>query len=45
VNRGAKQILTLRAAKGLALPLVFLPDWEGGVFTSQRSLDENGDKT
>ncbi len=37
-------IMTLHGAKGLAFPLVFLPGWEEGVFPSQRSLDENGDK-
>jgi DNA helicase-2/ATP-dependent DNA helicase PcrA len=40
----AVQIMTLHSAKGLEFPLVFLPGWEEGVFPSQRSLDESGDK-
>ncbi|UTP38385.1 UvrD-helicase domain-containing protein [Phenylobacterium sp. LH3H17] len=38
------QIMTLHSAKGLEFPLVFLPGWEEGVFPSQRSMDEKGDK-
>ena len=38
------QIMTLHGAKGLEFPLVFLPGWEEGVFPSQRSLDEKGEK-
>ena len=38
------QIMTLHSAKGLEFPLVFLPGWEEGVFPSQRSMDETGEK-
>lgn len=38
------QIMTLHSAKGLEFPLVFLPGWEEGVFPSQRSMDEHGEK-
>ncbi len=40
----AIQIMTLHSAKGLEFPLVFLPGWEEGIFPSQRSMDENGEK-
>jgi DNA helicase-2/ATP-dependent DNA helicase PcrA len=48
VDRGAGedavQIMTLHSAKGLEFPLVFLPGWEEGMFPSQRSMDEKGEK-
>jgi DNA helicase-2/ATP-dependent DNA helicase PcrA len=48
LDRGAGDdavtIMTLHSAKGLEFPLVFLPGWEEGVFPSQRSMDETGEK-
>ena len=44
-NEGEKvSIMTLHAAKGLEFPSVFLPGWEDGLFPSQRSMDESGQK-
>ena len=37
-------IMTLHAAKGLEFKAVFLPGWEDGLFPSQRSMDESGQK-
>ena len=37
-------IMTLHAAKGLEFSVVFLPGWEDGLFPSQRSMDESGQK-
>ncbi len=37
-------IMTLHGAKGLEFPAVFLPGWEDGLFPSQRSMDESGEK-
>ena len=37
-------IMTLHGAKGLEFPVVFLPGWEDGLFPSQRTMDESGQK-
>ena len=37
-------IMTLHPAKGLEFSVVFLPGWEDGLFPSQRSMDESGQK-
>src|SRR6202790_3847330 len=38
----AVSLMTLHSAKGLEFDNVFLPGWEGGLFSSQRTLDEQG---
>jgi DNA helicase-2/ATP-dependent DNA helicase PcrA len=38
-------IMTIHAAKGLEFDTLFLAGWEEGVFPSQRSLDEGGNKS
>ena len=37
-------MMTLHGAKGLEFDTVFLPGWEEGLFPSQRTLDEGGQK-
>ena len=37
-------MMTLHGAKGLEFDTVFLPGWEEGLFPSQRTLDESGNK-
>jgi DNA helicase-2/ATP-dependent DNA helicase PcrA len=37
-------IMTLHGSKGLEFPVVFLPGWEEGLFPSQRSMDESGQR-
>jgi DNA helicase-2/ATP-dependent DNA helicase PcrA len=37
-------LMTLHGAKGLEFDTVFLPGWEEGLFPSQRTMDESGNK-
>ena len=37
-------LMTMHAAKGLEYDYVFLAGWEEGVFPSQRSIEESGNK-
>ncbi len=37
-------MMTLHGAKGLEFDTVFLPGWEEGLFPSQRTMDEGGNK-
>ena len=37
-------LMTMHGAKGLEFDYVFLAGWEEGVFRSQRSIDESGQK-
>ena len=37
-------LMTMHAAKGLEFDYIFLAGWEEGVFPSQRSIEESGNK-
>ncbi len=37
-------LMTMHAAKGLEFDYIFLAGWEEGVFPSQRSIDESGNR-
>ena len=40
----AVNIMTIHAAKGLEFDVVFLPNWQSGVFPSPKTIDENGNE-
>lgn len=43
-NHNKVNVMTMHASKGLEFDTVFLPGWEEGVFPSQRSVQESGQK-
>ena len=43
-NADRVNLMTIHGAKGLEFDTVFLPGWEEGIFPSQRTLDEGGNK-
>lgn len=43
-NYSRVSVMTMHASKGLEFETVFLPGWEEGVFPSQKSIQETGQK-
>lgn len=43
-NVNKVNVMTMHASKGLEFETVFLPGWEEGLFPSQRSIQETGQK-